>query len=150
MKSRIPIALAVALLGLVAIGANTAAAADATIRTAGYTYISGTPAPTTSLNLPMQISSSLQLPVHVTGSLPATTVGFHHRRYAAYYGPRYVYRPYYAPYVAYRPYVYPRPYVYGGFYAPYGGGFYGAPPFYGGPAVYGREYWGAYPGSYHW
>ncbi|MBI3836447.1 MAG: hypothetical protein HY288_00760, partial [Planctomycetia bacterium] len=62
--------------------------------------------------------------------VPVTTVGFHHH-HAAFYGPRYVYRPYYAPYVAYRPYYYPRPYVYGGFYGPYGGGYFGGPAFYG-------------------
>ena len=153
MKSRIPSALAVALLGLVAVGPKTAAALDTTIRNAGYTFANGTaPAPATSLNLPMQIPNSVKLPVHVTGSLPATTVGFHHRH--AYYGPSYAYGAYYSPYVAFRPYYYPRPYVYTGFYPPYS--FYGAPgaylgpSFYETPAAYGRGYWGAYPGCYHW
>ena len=150
MRLRISSSLTMALLGLVAIGLQGATAADATIRTAGYTHASGTPAPTSSLNLPMQISSSVQLPVHVNGSVPATTVGFHHR-HAAFYGPRYAYRPYYAPYVAYRPYYYaPRPYVYGGFYPPYLGGNFGGPAYYGGPAVYGGGYWGGYPGAYRW
>jgi hypothetical protein len=150
MKLTIASALTVALLGLAAIGPETGAAAEVTIRTAGYTHFSATPAPTTPLNLPMQISSSVQLPIHVTGSVPTTTVGFHHR-HAGFYGPRYVYRPYYAPYVAYRPYYYsPRPYVYGGFYPPNWGGYYGGPAFYRGPAAYGGGYWGGYPGGYHW
>jgi hypothetical protein len=143
MRFGISIALIVALLGIASVGAVSAA--DVPVRTAGYTYVTGTPAPTTSLNLPLQTSSSLQLPVQVTSNAPVTTVGFHHR-YGAYYGPRYAYRPYYAPYVVARPYYPPRPYV--GFYAPYVG-VYGGPAFYRGPAVYGRGYWGGYPG-YYW
>src|SRR5207237_55690 len=120
-------ALMVALLGLMV--RRPAIAADVTFRTAGYTYATGTPPPTTSLNLPIQISSSLELPLQVTTSAPLTTVGYY-RRYGAYYGPRYAYRPYYAPYRAYRPYYYPQPYV--GFYTPYGG-VYTGPTYYRGP-----------------
>jgi hypothetical protein len=148
MNLSIHSALAMALVGAIAIGPKAATAADAPIRTAGYVHVTGTPAPTTPLNLPMQISSSVQLPVHVTGSVGATPVGFHHHR-AFYYGPRYAYRPYYAPYAAYRPFYYaPRPYVYGGYYPPYWGGYYRGPGFYGGPAFYGG--FGGYRGGYYW
>jgi hypothetical protein len=115
-----------------------AMAADVAVRPAVYTRTTATPAPTTTLDLPMQIPTTLNSPVQVTGNPTITTVGW--RRYGYYpaygaYRPYYgAYRPYYRPYYAYRPYYYPAPYR--AYYAPYG-------------AYYGGPYVTTYPG-YYW
>lgn len=141
MKRPLSAKLVAALLGLLAIPSGMAMAADATIRPAVYTHGTGTPAPTTTLDLPMQIPSTLNLPTQISNTPAVTTVGWRHYGYRPYYAPYAAHRPYVvAPYVAYRPYYYPAPY-YGyaaGVYPGYGAAYYRGPgPYYGYRGRYG-------------
>ena len=94
-------------------------AADVAVQPAGYTLQTGTPAPTSTLDLPVQIPATAVSPMQVTDGSNVMTVGWR-RPYRAYYGPGY-YRPYYRPYY-YRPY---RPYYGYGYYGPGYGYYYG-------------------------
>ncbi len=147
MKRFISGSFVAALLGLLAIppgmpvSPGMAMASDVTIRSAVHTRSTGAPAPTSTLNLPMQIPSTLDLPVQISNTPSVTTVGWRHYAYRPYVYP--VYRPLvYAPYVAaYPPYYNPYVPYYG-----YGAGVYAPlrPVPYAGPAGYG------YRGRYRW